>query len=148
MKLFSSLHNICLGKEAENHSIQVHLIFFSLYLHAPSWCWRQFKLAKGKTPINSDMHIFFQKKSVFLHYSSRQTKYKKTKWIERHGMIRVNVWCPFYGYTYLNKPAAESKMRNGDLVIFTAEILNGFLPTSNYIIIHLSTDHSLWNVWK
>ena len=79
-------------KWQKNHSIQVCLIFFSLYIHAPSWCWRQFKLTWGKTSINSDIHkfwIFFQKKIIFLHYSVRQTKYQKINWIWRLGTIYV-----------------------------------------------------------
>ena len=34
---------------------------FNLYLDAPSWFWYQFKLTSGKTSINSDTLIFFQK---------------------------------------------------------------------------------------
>ena len=64
------------NKWQKNHFILVYLIFFSLYLHARSGCWRQFKLAWGKTCKSSDTLIFFSKKLYFfITFSLRQTNY-------------------------------------------------------------------------
>lgn len=50
--------------DRKNHSVQVCLIFFSLYLRAPSLCWRQFKMTSGKRSINSDTLIFLKKSCI------------------------------------------------------------------------------------